>query len=67
MTVGGTGDVLTGILAALTTKTEDMFNATCAAAYINTIVGDCVFRELGYGFLATDIINKIPSVIKEKI
>ena len=67
MTVGGTGDVLTGILAALITKTEDGFTAACAAAYINTVTGEHVFKELGYGFLATDIINKIPIIIKEKI
>ena len=67
MTVGGTGDVLTGILAALITKTEDNFTAACAAAYINTIAGEHAFKELGYGFLATDIINKIPIIIKEKI
>ena len=67
MTVGGTGDVLTGILAALTTKTEDNFTAACAAAYINTIAGEHVFKELKYGFLATDIINKIPTIMKEKI
>lgn len=63
MTVGGTGDVLAGITGTLFTK-HDAFSAACAAAFINGAAGDLAFEEFGYGLLATDIIDRIPEVMK---
>lgn len=62
MTVGGTGDVLAGIVGAL-------FALHCAidsagiGAFINGAAGDIVFLEKGYGLVATDVIEKIPEAI----
>ncbi len=63
MTVGGTGDVLAGITGALFAK-HDAFSAACAAAFINGAAGDLAFTEFGYGLLATDVIDRIPEVMK---
>ncbi len=63
MTVGGTGDVLAGLTGALFAK-HDAFSAACAAAYINGAAGDLAFIDFGYGLLATDIIDRIPVVMK---
>lgn len=63
MTVGGTGDVLAGITGALLAK-HDAFSAACAAAFINGAAGDLAFTEFGYGLLATDVIDRIPEVMK---
>jgi hydroxyethylthiazole kinase-like uncharacterized protein yjeF len=63
MTVGGTGDVLAGLAGALFTK-HDAFPAACAAAFINGTAGDLAFEEFGYGLLATDVIDRIPEVMK---
>lgn len=63
MTVGGTGDVLAGITGALFAK-HDAFSAACAAAFINGVAGDLAFEEFGYGLLATDVIDRIPEVMK---
>jgi NAD(P)H-hydrate epimerase len=63
MTVGGTGDVLAGIAGALFAK-HDAFSAACAAAFINGAAGDLAFAEFGYGLLATDVIDRIPEVMK---
>lgn len=64
MTVGGTGDVLAGLVAALYAK-HNSLQAACAAAFINGSAGDRAFREFGYGLLASDVINYIPEVMKE--
>ena len=64
MTVGGTGDVLTGITGTLFAK-NSAFLAACCAAYINGSAGDLAFEEAGNGLLATDVLRKIPEIIKK--
>ena len=67
MTVGGTGDVLAGICAALLSKGIKPFNAACMAAFINGYAGNMAYEEKKYGLLATDIIEKIPYVIRDAL
>ncbi|NMX21397.1 bifunctional ADP-dependent NAD(P)H-hydrate dehydratase/NAD(P)H-hydrate epimerase, partial [ANME-1 cluster archaeon GoMg4] len=64
MTVGGTGDVLAGLIGAFFAITSDAFKAATAAAFVNGSAGDRAFEEKGYGLLATDVIEKIPDVIR---
>lgn len=64
MTVGGTGDVLAGITGSLFSRNPAFLAATCAA-YINGLAGDLAFERAGNGLLATDVIEKIPEIIKE--
>ncbi|WP_094227470.1 NAD(P)H-hydrate dehydratase [Methanolobus psychrotolerans] len=64
MTVGGTGDVLTGITGALFAVNDAMDAASCAV-FINGVAGDLAFDEKGFGLLATDIIDRITDVISE--
>ncbi len=65
MTVGGTGDVLTGIVAGLVAQKVSLFDAAYNAAYINGAAGDICFAEKGYGLVTTDILEKIPYVLKK--
>jgi len=65
MTVGGTGDVLAGIIGALLSKGVEPFNAVRIAAFLNGEAGNEAFQKKSYGLLATDIIEKIPDVLKE--
>lgn len=64
MTVGGTGDVLTGIAAALVSKGLDAFSAACSAAFINGSAGLIATKELGYHITASDVVSRIPAVMK---
>jgi len=64
MTVGGTGDVLAGIIGALLSKGVKPFNAMRIAAFINGEAGNEGFKKKSYGLLATDIIEEIPSILK---
>jgi len=65
MTVGGTGDVLAGLVGAFFAITDDSFKAATAAAFVNGAAGDIAFEEKGYGLLATDVIEIIPKVTKD--
>jgi len=66
LTVGGTGDTLTGICGALLARKVDPFEATCAACYINGSSGDLAAKKFGEGLIASDLLNEIPNVIKRK-
>jgi hydroxyethylthiazole kinase-like uncharacterized protein yjeF len=65
MTVGGTGDVLAGIAGALLCRLP-AFDAACIAAYVNGRAGSAAVTERGGGILASDIVDKIPSVLFRK-
>ena len=65
MTVGGTGDVLAGLTAGLLAQEKDLFKAACAAAYVNGKAGDLLLRKYGYGFTASDLVEKLPVVLKQ--
>jgi ADP-dependent NAD(P)H-hydrate dehydratase / NAD(P)H-hydrate epimerase len=62
MTVGGTGDVLAGVAGALLCHLP-AFEAACIAAYVNGLAGSAAVLERGGGILASDIVDKIPSVL----
>jgi NAD(P)H-hydrate epimerase len=64
MTVGGTGDVLTGITAGLAAKKVPPFEAACAAAYINGAAGAEAAKRLGLHITASDVANEIANVMK---
>jgi len=63
MTVGGTGDVLTGICGALMAQKVNPFKAACAAAFINGMAGTLAANEKR-PIVATDVVEKIPEVLK---
>jgi len=65
MTVGGTGDVLSGIVGALLAQGADPFEAAVAGAFINGAAGDFVQSEKGYHMVPTDIIDWIPPVMDD--
>lgn len=66
MTVGGTGDVLAGIVGTLFAVNPAMEAASCGA-FINGVAGDLAFEEHSYGLLATDIIDRITEVTRKEM
>jgi NAD(P)H-hydrate epimerase len=65
MTVGGTGDVLSGIAGAFLAQKIDPFEAAVAGAFVNGAAGDFVFTEKGYHMVATDLMKHIPHVLND--
>jgi len=65
MTVGGTGDVLSGIVGAFLAQQIDPFEAAVAGAFVNGAAGDFVFEEKSYHMVPTDLIQRIPQVLND--
>lgn len=65
MTVGGTGDVLSGVVGALLAQKNDAFEAAVAGAFINGAAGDFVANEVGFHMLASDLFKYIPQVLND--
>ena len=65
MTVGGTGDVLSGIVGAFLAQKTGSFEAAVAGAFVNGAAGDFVFSEKSYHMVATDLLEHIPHVLND--
>jgi NAD(P)H-hydrate epimerase len=65
MTVGGTGDVLAGIVASFVAQKLEPFDAACCAAFVNGTAGDELYKFKGYCFTASDVAGELPSIIKK--
>jgi len=64
MTVGGTGDVLSGLTAGILAKNRNALEAATAATFINGLAGKLVQRKLGLHMTSMDLIDAIPQVMK---
>jgi hydroxyethylthiazole kinase-like uncharacterized protein yjeF len=65
MTVGGTGDVLSGVVGGLLAQGVDEFEAAVAGAFVNGAAGDFVANEIGYHMVATDVLEWIPKILED--
>lgn len=65
MTVGGTGDVLSGIVGGFLAQKVDAFEAAVAAAFVNGAAGDFAAEKIGYHLVATDLLDWIPQVLND--
>jgi NAD(P)H-hydrate epimerase len=61
----GTGDVLSGIIGGYAGAGATAFEAAVAGAYVNARIGDLLKMEKGNHILASDIVDKIPRLIKD--
>lgn len=65
MAVGGSGDVLSGILVSLLGQGVPAAEAAALGAWIHGAAGDLAASRLGeYGMLPSDLIESIPEIIK---
>ena len=65
MAVGGSGDVLAGIIAALLGQGIEPLQAAACGAWIHGAAGDICAAEIGqYGMLPTDMVNVLPRLLK---
>jgi ADP-dependent NAD(P)H-hydrate dehydratase len=64
MTVGGSGDVLSGLAAGLLAKMKH-FDAAVVALYVNGVSGNIAFKQAGLHIIATDLVDNLPVVMKK--
>jgi len=63
MTVGGTGDVLSGLTAGLLARMKP-FEAACLGFYINGLAGNLALKRVGLHMVATDLVDNLPAAMK---
>ena len=63
MTVGGTGDVLSGLVAGFLSRNKNMIEAASIATFVNGTIGELLQKEFGNHILASDLISKLPTVL----
>ncbi|MBQ6035632.1 MAG: NAD(P)H-hydrate dehydratase [Ruminococcus sp.] len=70
MSVGGSGDVLAGMIGAAVAQGCGIFDGACAGVYMHGLAGDTAAQKLGMeAMLPRDIISNISdafSILKEK-
>lgn len=65
MAVGGSGDVLSGIITALLGQGISPLEAAACGAWLHGAAGDLCAKEIGqYGMLPTDMVNVLPRLLK---
>jgi NAD(P)H-hydrate epimerase len=64
LSTGGTGDVLTGALAALLARGLPPADAATAAVYVHGLAGEVAGRAAGEGATATDVARALPEAVR---
>lgn len=65
MASGGTGDILTGVIASFIGQGSDPFTAAALGVYFHGLAGDLAAKEKGQlGLIATDLLQKLPEATK---
>ncbi len=63
---GGTGDVLTGVIAGLMAQELPAFDAAVLGVYLHGLAGDIAARALGlHSMTATDVLESLPGAFVE--
>jgi NAD(P)H-hydrate epimerase len=68
MASGGMGDILTGLISALIAQGLDPFEAACVGVFVHGAAADRAVEHHGWGtrgLAATDLLDKIPTILKE--
>jgi NAD(P)H-hydrate epimerase len=65
LATGGSGDVLSGIIGAMLGLKVRPFDSAVAGTFIHGRSGEASYSEKGFHLTATDLINKLPTILKE--
>ena len=66
MSTGGTGDILTGMVAAMIAQNpKQPMLAVCAAVYLHGLAGDVMLPTVGeHSMIATDLLRGLPDAFR---
>lgn len=65
MATAGSGDVLTGIVAALAAQEDELFHAVCVGVYLHGLAGDkAAHIKSEYSMKAGDIVDTVPQLLR---
>ena len=66
MSTGGTGDILTGMVAGMIAQhRNDVLLAVCAAVHLHGLAGDVMLESVGqHSMVATDLLRGLPAAFR---
>ncbi|HYZ96449.1 MAG TPA: NAD(P)H-hydrate dehydratase [Nitrososphaeraceae archaeon] len=64
MTVGGTGDVLSGLISGFLTK-NNPFESSILGLFFNGVAGNRLYNKFGLHLMASNFLEELPLVMKE--
>jgi hydroxyethylthiazole kinase-like uncharacterized protein yjeF len=64
LATGGTGDVLTGVIAALLARGLDAFDAAAAGGYVHGLAGRLAGERTGEGTLSGEVARAVPEAVR---
>jgi len=67
LATGGTGDVLTGMIAGLLARGCSPLDAGSAAAFVHGVAGELAGQERGVGTTASDVLERVPRAMREVV
>jgi NAD(P)H-hydrate epimerase len=67
LSTGGTGDVLTGVVASLLARGRSPIDAASAGAFVHGLAGDLARRDLFEGATAEDVLERVPAAVLEML
>ncbi len=67
MSTGGTGDILTGMVAAMVAQhPKNVLMAVCAAVHLHGLAGDVMLKAVGeHSMVATDLLRGLPQAFAQ--
>jgi len=65
MTVGGSGDVLAGLIAGLMAQSLSPFDACASGVYVLGKAGERLLKVKGFAYTASDLAAEIPFIVKD--
>lgn len=66
MAKGGSGDVLTGVIAGILAQTKNAYKSACLGVYLHGLAGELAAEKKGkYSVLAGDIADCIGEILKQ--
>jgi len=66
LATGGTGDILTGLIAGFMAQGVEARSAACLGVYVHGTAGDKAAKKVGeMSLIASDLLETIPAVLKE--
>ena len=64
MATGGTGDVLTGLIAAFIGQGMELFEAACLGVHLHGLAGDLAAEKFGQvSMIASDLLELLPAAL----
>jgi ADP-dependent NAD(P)H-hydrate dehydratase len=64
MTVGGTGDVLSGLISGFLTK-NNAFESSILGLFFNGLAAISLYNKIGLHLMATNLLEELPLVMKD--